>query len=80
MILSVVLIVPFFVFSSALADTQGQNVSFSVNETFDKLGRSSMSATLRHISENAYFYVDDGYWNNIGFAKSGLSSFRHQNS
>jgi len=58
---------PFFVFSSALADTQGQNVSFSVNETFDKLGRSSMSATLRHISENAYFYVDDGYWNDIRF-------------
>ena len=64
-ILSAVLIVPFFVFSSAFADTFGQNVSFSVNEGFDKFDRSSMTATLRHIGENAYFYVDDGYWNDI---------------
>jgi len=59
---------PFFMFSSAFADAQGQNVSFSVNEGFDKLGRSSMTATLRHISENAYFYVDDDYWNTLGFS------------
>src|SRR3989344_3197408 len=62
------IIMPFFMFSSAFADAQGQNVSFSVNEGFDKLGRSSMTATLRHISENAYFYVDDDYWNTLGFS------------
>jgi len=60
---------PFFMYSSAFADVQGQNVSFSVNEGFDKLGRTTMSATLRHIGENAYFYVDDGYWNGIGFTE-----------
>src|SRR3989338_4222702 len=60
------IIMPFFMFSPALADTQGQNVSFSVNEGFDKLGRSSMTATLRHIGVNAYFYVDDEHWDTLG--------------
>ena len=55
----------FFGLSVAFADVQDQNVSFSVNEGFDKLGRSSMTATLRHIGGNAYFYIDDDYWNKL---------------
>lgn len=53
---------PFFLYSVALADAQGQNVRFLVNKDFDKFGRESMSATLRHIGDSAYFYIDDEYW------------------
>lgn len=63
------IIVPFFMFSVAAADVQGQNVNFFVNKGFDKLDRSSMLATLRYMGENAYFYVDDSYWNDIGFTE-----------
>lgn len=64
-ILFAVLIVPFFVFSVVFADVQGQNVNFFVNTNFDKFGRSNINATLRHIGEDAYFYVDDDYWGNL---------------
>ncbi len=66
---------PFFVFSSVSADVQGQNVNFLVNKDFDKFGRSSMFATLHYVGGNAYFYVDDGYWNNINaFERQDLLS------
>lgn len=73
-------ITPFFFFSVALADMQGQGQIFNVNETFDKLSRKSMSATLQYIGENAYYYVDDGYWSTLGFIEredllSGLKQF-----
>ena len=58
-------VAPFFMFSVATADVQGQNVNFVVNNDFDKFGRSSMSATLRHTGGNAYFYADDDYWGNL---------------
>lgn len=61
----VALLAPFFIYSVALADAQGQNVSFLVNKDFDKFGRESMSATLRHIGENAYFYIDNDYWDTL---------------
>ena len=61
-ILCAVLIIPFFVFSAASGDVQGQSVNFAVNKDFDGLGRSSMSATLRYTGGNAYFYVEDEYW------------------
>src|SRR3989344_1078550 len=61
----VALLAPFFIYSIALADIQGQSVIFSVNKDFDKFGRESMSATLRHISGSAYFYVDDQYWDGL---------------
>ncbi|OGN02435.1 MAG: hypothetical protein A2655_01755 [Candidatus Yanofskybacteria bacterium RIFCSPHIGHO2_01_FULL_43_42] len=68
-ILFAVLIVPFFMFSIASADVLGQNVRFNTNSTFDKLGRTSATATLRHIGENAYFYVDDSYWDDLDAIK-----------
>ena len=63
------IIVPFFMFSIAFADVQEQNVRFTINDNFDKFGRTSMTATLRKIGENAYFYIDDEYWNTLGFSK-----------
>jgi len=59
------IIAPFFVFSSVSADVQGQNVNFTVSKEFDKFGRSSISATLRQIGGNAYFYVDNNYWDSL---------------
>jgi len=61
------MIMPFFVFSYALADTLGQSMVFSVNKDFDEFDRSTISATLRHVGENAYFYVDDDHWNGLNF-------------
>lgn len=57
-------VLPFFIYSAS-ADVQGQNVRFNLNSNFDKLGRTSMTATLRHVAENAYFYVDDNYWEDL---------------
>lgn len=48
-----------------LADTIGQTQTFNVNSKYDQLARTSLSATLRQVSEHAYFYVEDRYWNNL---------------
>ncbi|OGM98908.1 MAG: hypothetical protein A2649_00900 [Candidatus Yanofskybacteria bacterium RIFCSPHIGHO2_01_FULL_41_26] len=62
----VALTVFFFVFSGvSAADTVGQSVIFNVNSSYDKFSRTNLSATLRQISEHAYFYVEDSYWNNL---------------
>ena len=44
------------------ADTLGQDVTFNVNPSFDTVGAHSISATVRSIGSNAYFYVDDRTW------------------
>ena len=46
----------------AYADTLGQNVTFNVNPSYDAAGASVISATLRSLGANAYFYVDDRTW------------------
>ena len=51
--------------SFASADTIGQNEHFFVSSDYDVLGRAGVDATLRNISERAYFYVADEYWNAI---------------
>lgn len=56
---------PFFVFSDVLADTIGQTEVFNVNSKYDQFSRTSLGATLRNISDHAYFYVEDKYWNNL---------------
>lgn len=53
--------------ANVLADVEGQNQVFNTNETFDKFGRKSISATLRYIGSNTYFYVEDKYWDNLNF-------------
>ncbi len=44
---------------NAHADTLGQEQIFFVNQKYDVLGRTSMSATLRLISDHAYWYVEN---------------------
>ena len=61
----VAFLVPFFVFSDASADTLGQTQIFNVNSKYDQFSRTSLGATLRNISEHAYFYVEDKYWDGL---------------
>ena len=66
LILTGALLVSFFVFApNASADAIGQTQIFNVNSKYDQLSRTSLSATLRYISEHAYFYVEDRYWDNL---------------
>lgn len=46
----------------ASADTLGQNVTFNVNGSYDATGAQVITATLRSVGTNAYFYVDDREW------------------
>lgn len=51
------------------ADTLGQKTTFSVNDQFDRQGRSAVSSTLRFISERAYFYVEDTWYDSLSQAE-----------
>ena len=57
--------VSFFVFSDVSADTIGQTQIFNVNSKYDQFSRTSLSATLRNVSNYAYFYIEDRYWDNL---------------
>jgi hypothetical protein len=64
-----IIVGPLFLFLTlpnfASADTFGQSQTFFVNSQYDSRSRTQVSATLRSISNRAYFYVEDDYWNNI---------------
>src|SRR3989344_6500350 len=63
LIITGALLVSFFVFASyASADVIGDTRTFSVNSKYDEFSRTVLSATLRYLSNRAYFYVDDRYW------------------
>ena len=62
---AVAFLMPFFVFSHVSADTIGQTRIFNVNSKYDEFSRTSISVTLRNISNRAYFYVEDRYWDNL---------------
>ena len=65
-VLSAALILPFLIFTNIVfANTLDQTQNFNVNETFDNFSRRSLTATLRHIGANAYFYVDDKFWDSL---------------
>lgn len=58
---------------SVSADSIGDESNFFVNSDYDEFSRNAASATLRHVSNRAYFYVDDRYWAGLGqFAKNDL--------
>ncbi len=50
---------------SAFADNIGEHHTFFVNSTYDAQSRTSISATLKHVSTHAYFYIEDSYLNNL---------------
>ncbi len=47
----------------AKADSLNETRTFFVDITYDASGRTQISATLRKISENAYWYAEDAVWN-----------------
>ena len=68
--------ISFFVVGGPVyADTLGQQETFFVNAKFDKFDRLQLDATLRQVSGQLYFYVEDSYWNKIDFSRQqGLMS------
>jgi len=56
----------FIVFSGcALADQLGDKNIFFLDSSFDFNNRASVSATLMKTSNNAYFYIEDFYWQSL---------------
>lgn len=56
-------------FSSALAAELGETITFFVDSNYDKDSRTELTATLRKISDRAYFYVEDEYWETLSGAQ-----------
>ena len=50
----------------------GENETFYIDSFYDWSSRASISATLTKISNNAYFYIEDEYWNSLSFDKQNL--------
>jgi len=61
----------FFIFSFLLlpgfssADYLGQQEEFFIDESYDLFERDTISATLKKISDNLYFYLGDDWWNTL---------------
>jgi len=53
-------------FSHALAAEElNKNLRFYLDPEFDYSNRTEAIATLRSVSDNAYFYIEDEYWNGL---------------
>lgn len=55
-----------------LADELGDTDSFFVDPNYDWQGREQVTATLREISNKAYFYVEDEYWDSLSAQQQNL--------
>lgn len=63
-----------FLFSeSASADFLNQTSIFNIDSDYEYLGRREVSATLRKISDKAYWYISNDYW--TGISESDRSLF-----
>ncbi len=66
----------FFICSSVFAANIGDKENFFVDPTYDYSGRTNISATLIRISENAYYYMEDDYWNSLSLKdRSAVSDY-----
>ncbi len=61
----------FFVFyiPTSLADSLGDSQAFYLDPTYDSIKRTQVAATLHHISEKGYFYVEDKWWDSLNSYK-----------
>ncbi len=64
-IFSVFILGFFAITGQTRADTLGDDRNFLISATFDAQSRSSVKATLRKVSDHAYFYIEDSYWNSV---------------
>ena len=55
----------FLTFNFAYADFLNQTAPFSINPEYQYSSQSSVSATLKKISDKAYWYVSDDYWREL---------------
>jgi len=80
LIIAGVLLASFFVPASfAKADSVGDVKTFFVNSDYDEFSRNALSATLRNVSDKAYFYVDDRYWAGLNqFTKDTFVTSLHE--
>ena len=64
----------FFILLSlpVLADELGDTDNFFVDSNYDWQGREQVTATLREISDTAYFYVEDEYWDSLSGQQQNL--------
>lgn len=56
----------FFLAFPAHADITNDQHVFNIDPQYDSRGRSTTTVTLRVISDRAYLYVADEYWNQLG--------------
>ena len=52
---------PFFVF----ADSLGQQTDFFIDSLYDLSNRTQITATLRRVTSELYFYIDDEWWDQL---------------
>ncbi len=65
----------FFILSSfARADTLGEHTPFFVDSSYDALDRTALVATLQEVSDKAYFYTEDNWWNSLSSQDSAKSA------
>ena len=57
-----------FSFASA-AEELGNSQKFFLDTNYDSAGRSEIMATLKKVSDNAYFYIEDEYWASLTSAQ-----------
>jgi len=55
-----------------LADELGETNYFFVDPSYDFQERTTISATLRRVSDRAYFYIEDGYWQALSLGQQNL--------
>jgi len=61
-----IFVAPFLTFGSIVyADNLGDKVNFNTEKIYDSSARTTISATLLKIGDNAYYYVDDTYWGSL---------------
>ena len=66
----------FFIFPFII---QAAEIEFNVDPFYDFSGRSKITAFLHQIGENAYFYVEDSYYQNLDIEKKKELSRELQN-
>src|SRR4030043_2159865 len=64
----------FLFFSNfVLAANAGEKINFSVDSYYDSAKRANVNSTLKWIGRDAYFYVEDDWWNSLTVSQQTLA-------
>jgi len=58
-----------FLVPNSWADSLGMKKTFYVDSDFDYSQRSQINTTLLRVSQKAYFYVENNWWNSLSYYK-----------